>query len=189
MLLEFAIGAGQTVRFTELADFFRLLSTEDVVDVRFLRQSADVVEATAVSEGYGERFYERFDAFEITSSTAQTIKFVTRLGNVVQFDAPPTGDVNVLNVNGAHVNSRATVTSSAASTLLAAKASRRFLLIQNNDSSIALRVTCDGVDPTASQGIRIAAGGSLLIDAYPPTGAVKAIAESGAGVAVEVQEG
>jgi len=189
MLLTISIGAGATVKFVELADFFRLLSTQADVDVRFFREGADVVETPGVSAGYGERFSERFDAFEISSATAQTIKFVTRLGNVVQFDAPPTGDVNVVNVNGAHANTRATVLSSGVSTLAAANAARRFLLLQNNDASVALRVTCDGVDPTTTEGVRVEAGGSLLLDVYPPTGAVKAIAESGAGVAVEIQEG
>lgn len=189
MLITMTIGAGDTVRFVELADFFRLLATDAEVDVRFFRDGADVVEAPGVSEGYGEKFFERFDAFEISSATEQTIRFVTRLGNTVQYDAPPTGDVNVVNVSGAHVNSRATVLSSGVSTLRAANATRRFLLLQNNDSSVALRVTCDGSIPTASQGIRVEAGGALLLDAYPPTGEIKAIAESGAGVAVEIQEG
>lgn len=183
------LGAGETLRLRVPGDFLRLMTAAADVNLTYYRNGAEVAKAEGVRAGYAERMAGGFDEVYIYSASAQPVKLVIRLGGDVRYDRFE-GDANIANTAGAYVNSRATVLSSGVSTLVAASASRRYVLVQNNDSSVALRLTMDGVDPTTAQGIRIPAGGYWESPAlFAPTGAVKAIAESGAGVAVEVVAG
>lgn len=195
MYQRITLAPGVAQEFHEDADFFRVMaSAVSDLEIRFYQQGREVGHAEGVGAGYAERFIGGgFDKLRLVSATGSAVDFVVRLGNDVQFDAPPTGNVDVNNLpaeQGAHINGRAVVLASGVSTLLAANAARRFLLVQNNDLAVAVRITCDGTDPTAANGLRLMPGSSvMLLDRYPPTGAIKAIAESGAGCAVEVQEG
>lgn len=174
MLNTVVIGAGATVEFTERADFFRLMAASYEVDVFFYMAGAEVARSEGVGGGYAEQFEGGFDRVTIKSATAQTIKYVARQGNRVQYDTPPNGNVTVTNTGGAFTQAAATVTN-ASGQLLAANAARRYLLIQNNDSSGDIFVTLNGATATAALGAKIAAGGSLEVQGYAPTGAIFAI--------------
>ena len=70
-----------------------------------------------------------------------------------------------------------TVGTAAVAVVLAANASRKAAVIQNTGATNAVRVTLDGTDPTATKGILIAAGGSLLLSQpYCPIKVVRALA-------------
>lgn len=173
--IDVTLTAGQTVEFYEPGDFLRLLKADSPVKIEFYRNGAEISEADGVTTGYAEKLRTGdFDRIRITSATAQTISFVTRMGTDVFFDAPPTGSVTVQNVNGAFTQAPATVTSASAQ-LLAAKATRRYLLIQNNDSSGDVFVRLDGAAATLTNGIKIPAGASYEISNFVPTGAIMAI--------------
>lgn len=174
MLNTLTMSAGQTVEFAEAGDFFRLMSAAFPVDVFFYFRGAEVARSEQVSGGYAEQFAGNFDKLTIKSATAQTIQYVTRLGNRVQYDTPPNGNVTVTNTAGAFVNAAATVTSASAQ-LVAASASRRYLLIQNNDTSGNIFVRLDGVAATLTTGVKIVPGGSYELTNYCPTGAIFAI--------------
>lgn len=170
-----------------VGDFFRILSSSYTVDVYFYANGKEVARALAVSEGYAEDFAQPFDKFTIKNgATGQDIQVVARLGNRVAYDKTPVGDVNVLNTAGAFTQSEPAVTN-VASTLLAAKPLRRYLLVQNNDTGANLRVTLDGSTPTAAHGIKITPGGSLELSNYAPTGAVKVIADQATAVVTVVE--
>lgn len=189
MYIKQAISAGQRLEFTEASDFFRLLAAQSAVNLTFYRAGAEVGEALDVGAGYAETVAEGFDKVAITSPVEQTIQFVTRQGARVQYDTPPTGDVNVKNVNGAFTQTAATVTNSSAQ-LLAANAARRYVLIQNNDASGDVFVRVDGATATAANGIKVAAGGgSLVFENYAPTGAITAIGNIASNANVIVLEG
>lgn len=191
MYQRITLTAGVAVEFTEAADFFRLLqSVTDDVTLIFYQQGKEVSRAENIGAGYAERFVGgTFDKVRITSTGGGVIAFIARLGNDVRYDTPPTGDVNVSNVSGNIVRLSASVGWAAVTTLTPANAGRRYLLIQNNDTTNALRLRLDGTDPTTATGLRIPAGGYWESSPmYAPTGAVKLIAEAGA-VSVEGMEG
>lgn len=181
--------AGETKRLTIPGRFFLIMAAASAVDVSFFSNRQRLNETVKnVGTGFSFQARDSFDEVELTSAAAQTVTVLISDGRVEFASA-----VNVTNLpasNGAFTNSRATVLTSGVSTLLAANANRRAVLVQNNSLADAIRLTMDGVDPTAAQGIRIAAGGFWEAPAgYAPTGAIKAIAETGAGCAVEVVEG
>lgn len=173
--------------FTVPGRYFRLLSTVNPVDVYFYMKGQLIGQALQMLAGLAADGLD-FDRIEISTGGAEAVKFIVS-ASPIRYDRL-SGDMDINNTAGGYTNSRATVLSSGVSTLLAASATRRYCLVQNNDTSVAIRLTMDGVNPTASQGIRIPAGGYWESPAmFAPTGAIKAIAESGAGVAVEVVAG
>ena len=95
---DLTMAAGQTVEYFEPGDFFRLLKADTPVKVEFYRNGAEIAEAGSVTTGYAEKMrLGEFDRIRITSTGAQSVSFVTRMGNDVFFDAPPTGAVTVSN--------------------------------------------------------------------------------------------
>lgn len=191
MYQSVTLGAGVAVEFSDSADFFRMLkSPTDDVTVIFYRNGQELSRAENVGIGYAERFNNvAFDRVRISSAGGGVVRFVSRLGSDVRYDTPPTGSVAVANTGGTISRVAASVTSSAATTLSAANASRRYLLIQNNDSANYLRLRVDGTAATVSTGIRIPPGGYFESSPlFAPTGAISLIAESGT-IAVEAMEG
>lgn len=175
MFITTPISAGALLEFYEPADFFRLLEATDPVTVTYYKAGAEVAKAEGVGEGYAEEFDSgEFDRFTLYSATSQTLQFVARLGNKVGYDKPPNGDVTITNTGGAFTQSQKTVTN-ASGQVFAAKAARRYLLIQNNDASGDVYVTLDGTTATTAKGIKIAAGGSYECQNFCPTGAINAI--------------
>jgi hypothetical protein len=196
MIINTTLKANQAQEYTERADFFRLLDSTGPVEVRFYANGAEVARAEDVTEGYAEKFDAgEFDKIRISATANTTVHFVTRLGNVVNYDKPPTGDVNVLNfpaataVNGAFTHSVVAVATSNVQ-LLPAKANRRYLMIQNNDSVVDVWVRVDGVAATLGAGVKLVAGGtSLELQGYVPTGAVNAIGIGGSTANIQIVEG
>jgi hypothetical protein len=83
-------------------------------------------------------------------------------------------DVNILSIlnNGTFTQNDETVTN-AADTTIAANAARKYLLIQNNDTTGDLYVSLAGAaNPTAVNGFNILAGGSLELAAHVPANAI-----------------
>jgi hypothetical protein len=187
MYQKTTIGAGSRTEFIEASDFFRILAAQQVITVEFYLNGAKVAEAFDVGTGYAEKIPSGFDRIAITSATAQTIQFVTRLGGDVRYDQPPTGNVNIANTAGAFNQAQATVTTTSGQ-LKAANAARRYLLIQNNDSSGDIYVTLDGTTATTAKGIKLAAGSSMELSSYAPTGAINAIGSIASNANVVIVE-
>lgn len=187
MLLKTAIGAGARLEFYEQADFFRLLEAPAPVTVRFYRSGAEVASAEEIQGGYAEQFGGGFDRFTVESATAQVVQFVARLGNRVQYDIAPTGEVVVVNTGGAFSQVQHEVTTAAAN-LLGANPARRYLLIQNKALAGDVFVNLAGV-ATAGNGLLIVPGASLELSGYVCTGAVSAIGSVASNPDVVVVEG
>lgn len=78
----------------------------------------------------------------------------------------------------------------ASAQLLAAKPARKFLMVQNNDATANVYLNLSGAAATVEGGVKIAPGGSLLLDVATPSAAITAIADvATAGNAVTVVEG
>ena len=132
---------------------------------------------------------ELVDGIRITNLSGVPITGKITIGSGDIVDNAIAGSVSINDLQGPYTNGRDTVTSGAVVTLLPADAARRYVEVQNTDTGIYLRLTADGVDPTTSQGLRIAPGQSWHSPPnYAPTAAIKVIAESGS-VAVEYVEG
>lgn len=181
------IAAGETLEFRDVGDFFRILKSSIVLDVHYFRNGALIVDAEGVSAGYWEKFAEPYDQIKIVNRTAgpDTISIVSRLGNSVGYDMPPVGNVAVTNiphvitdnsVNGAFSHAQASVTN-ADNTILAASASRRYVLIQNNSAAAVLRVVLDGTAASATKGVRVQPGASLELPFWAATNAIRACME------------
>ena len=189
--IDVTLSAGQTVEYYEPGDFFRLLKASNPIKVEFYRNGAEISEAAGVTTGYAEKMrVGEFDRIRIYSATAQSVEFVTRNGADVYFDAPPTGDVTVQNVNGPFTHQSHTVTTTS-SQLRPANPRRRYLLIQNNDASTSadIYVEMDGADATSTTGVKIPPGGSYELAGFVPTGAITAIGFNATNSSVLTVEG
>jgi len=173
MLVTFKAGAGSLTEFQETADFFRLMKSEGPATVYYYAAGREVARAEAVTSGYAERFGREFDRVAIASAAAQSIQFVTRLGNVVSYDMPPTGLVTVENTGGAFRQDRVLCNGSAK--VAEANTRRRYLLLQNTSPTADMFVRLDGGSPaSATNGVRISPGGALEFSAFAPHGAIYA---------------
>jgi hypothetical protein len=189
MFNSFSLSAGQLIEFNEPGDFFRILAADAPVTVRYYYAGREIAEAEGVGAGYAEKFKAgTFDRLTIYSASAQALQVVTRLGSEVAYDEPPVGNVSVVNTSGAFTQAQATVTN-ASGQLLAAKATRRYLLVQNNDAAGVIYLALDGAAATVGRGIKIDPGGSYECAGYVPSGAVHAIGSVASNTAVVVVEG
>lgn len=175
MKVDTTIQAGKVLEFYEPGDFFRLMEALDPLTVRFYLQGKEVSQAQNVGEGYAEKFrVGSFDRVQIESATTQAIEFVIRLGQEVAYDKAPTGTVVLTGEQGAFTQAQKAVTN-ASGQLLAAKATRRYLLVQNNDATGVIYLTVDGGAATTGKGIKIEPGGSYECAGFAPSGAIFAI--------------
>jgi hypothetical protein len=127
-----------------------------------------------------------FETIQLRSASAQQVRFAYGSGEAGT--RRTAGSVNIANKRGGFTQAAANVTNASAQ-LLAANASRSYLLIQNNDASGDIYVTLDGGAATLAKGIKIAAGGSLELADFLPTDAVFAIGSIAANGNVVVVEG
>lgn len=185
-------SAGVALEFQEPADFIRLLETPaNDLTLIFYRNGAEVARASNVGEGYAERFAVPFDKVRISTEGGGLVEFVTRLGAQVAYDKPPTGSItgtvelgaaslaaletiNVVDVAGAYTQAQKTVTN-ASTQMLAANASRAYLLIQNNDATGIIYVNLTGAAATTLNGVKLGPGASLEIAGHCPSAAITAI--------------
>jgi hypothetical protein len=191
MLIKETFTAGQSKEFTEENDFFRVLEAKGEMTLIFYFNGKEVGRAEKVKEGYAEKFLiERFNRVVIKNEDMfqQTIQFVARLGHEVEYNKTPVGDVNITNTTGPFVHVQKTVTNASAE-LLAERPARRYLIIQNNDTSGDVYVTLDGTAATTSKGIKIAAGGSYECQNFNPSGAIYAVGSIASNANVVVVEG
>jgi hypothetical protein len=187
MHISTPMTAGQRIEFVEQSNFFRILDLAGFVNIEFYKNGGKVSEAIGITAGYAERFSDSFDKIAITSATAQTIQFVTRLGNEVRYDKAPVGNTTINNVASTFTNTQKTVTN-ASGTIVAANANRRYLLIQNNDASGDIYVRLDGVTATTETGLKIEAGASYELANLVPNGAITAIGSIASNANIVVVE-
>ena len=186
-----SLAAGDIQPFSVAGQYLRLQSGSSLA-IRFYRESLMVNESVNVSQGYAAKVPLGFDRFDVENLSGAAVDVQILIGTEgIEIDyAGDTGADSISSTPAATpAHSQHTVLASAASQLAAANASRKLLIVQNNGTDW-LRVRIDGTAPTAAAGIRIAPGGYWDLPAYLAGAAiVQAIAESGAGCAVEVIEG
>lgn len=189
MYQQMTLAAGVAVEFSEVSDFFRVLeSVPTDLELTFYRQGREIGKAASIQEGYAERFNEPFDKVRISSAVGGAVEFVMRYGSDVRYDKPPSGQISLIGQQGAFTQAAATV-GTASVQLLAARANRRYLMVQNNDTAGILHVEMDGGAATLAAGVRLMPGDCLEIQGYCPTGAITAIGTIAANSNIVVVEG
>lgn len=192
--MKATFSAGQRLQITGIGDFFRLLATVGAVTVEFYYQGREIAERVDIEAGFAEQFKNvQFDRVDITSATVQAVQWETALGSEIRYDrgaATISGTVGLdsATLRGAFTQAQATVTN-ASTSLAAAKANRRYLLIQNNDSSGAIFVTLNEVAATLLNGIKIEPLGSYEIQGFAPTGQIFAIGSIASNANCVIVEG
>lgn len=189
-IITAGFDAGETKQFALSGSYFEIIDATDPVDVFLLDRYGAQRGVMRQAEGSFHLRQSDFEQIQIVSATAQQIRFA--YGSAEAGTRRTSGVVDVSNmpaVSGAMARLSANVGSGAVTTLAAANAARRYVLVQNNDAAIYLRLRVDGTDPTTAAGLRIPPGGAWESPAgFAPTGAIKVIAESGT-VATEGLEG
>lgn len=184
--------------------YMRLIEAADLVTLEFFRGGVSIGTADNFMPGLAIEGLQ-FDAFTVTPSSAGKIVIVVgdapvkydRAAGTVTISGTPsvtisgTHDVAVASLvpcqfTGSNVQK--TVTSASAQ-LVAAKANRKYLLIQNNDAAGIIYVTFGGVAATTANGVKIPPGGSYELNCNVPTSEVRAIGSIASNASVVVVEG
>lgn len=182
--------AGQTVKFSDVGNFVRVLSANAGVTLRAFKNGQVISESKGVTTGYAEEFDENFEAVEVYSATAQTVQLVIRLGVKVYFDAPPSGNVSVTNLTPAQataINTNPAVTN-VSSLIVGANPAREYLLIQNKDDVGNIYIVF-GTGATIANGVKIEAGGSFELNCNIITSAIFAIGDIASNSNIVVVQG
>lgn len=168
------IGAGQTKKWTDAGNFFRLMQASGPVDVVLYRNGKVMAKAEQINASFYAKPDGGFDAVEVTSQTGQTIKVGIADGeggeNVLS------GSVTIQNNNGALTNTAKAIATTSQQ-LLAANPNRRYLLIQNKDTAGKVYVNLGGAAATVTNGLLIGPGGSYVAEIFAPNGAIYAIGD------------
>lgn len=174
--------------------YFVLLGCLNPCNVRFFKggkklELGDITGLLAgleVTLGELADFEAAFDRVEIDVTAADTVQ--VGIGNGQARYNRSQGNVAITNLTGSVTQTQKTVTSAAAE-LLAVKAGRRYLLIQNNDATGIVYLNLSGA-ATVGSGIKIAPGGSYVADAsFCPSNAISAIGSIASNANIAVIEG
>lgn len=176
-IFKLTLAANEVREVSLQGEYFELRTAASAIDVELLDRSGGVVSLIEQAQESDYVRPGRYETVRITNgATAQAVQFWYGSGDAGsrRFSGSVSGTVNIGNTSGAFTQAQATVTN-ASGQLLAANAARRYLLIQNNDTSGDIYVTLDGTAATTAKGLKIAAGGALELQGYAPTGAINAI--------------
>lgn len=130
-------------------DFLRLISSPDVVDVKFFRNGAEVHSAVGMDSGFWVKPAGGFDRVDVTSATAQTVKIMVGTGEGGYDQLPIDQAVTVTNTAAVSVGTSATA-------LVAQKMTRRGLRF-TNDGTVDVYIGGAGVT-VAGGAVKIAPG-------------------------------
>ncbi len=185
-IVSVTFAAGESRLFHLSGSYFELIDAPSTVDVILTDVNGAQRGRMLAAEASFNLKNTDFDTIQLTSATAQTVRFAFGSGEAGTRRAA--GSVNISNTAGAFTQAQATVTN-ASGQLLAAKSNRRYLLVQNKDASADLYINLSGVACTTANGIKIAAGGSYECQGFVPTGAVTAIGSVASNANVVTVEG
>lgn len=182
--IEIAIAAGERIPFQVIGDFFHLLETTSPVDIEFLKNGATQYAASGMEFGFFVRPSGGFTGLAFTSAVAQTFKIAYGLGDGGYNRT--TGSVQIIGQQGAFTEGRVSLTN-ANQAIIGANASRKYLMVQNNDAVAVMRVTLNGGAAMVGQGFRVQPGNMLELNGYQSTAAINAIMETATAAAANVE--
>lgn len=183
------VPAGSVDSLATKGNYIRLKTAPAGVTLRVQNQNGNddvsLVEGDAVNLG-------EFESLQLSHVEATAQSFTVTIGNGTRADSAKVGgSVAVSGLpdeQGAYTQAAETVTN-ASGLLVAANAARRVLLISNNSATGDIYVNLAGAAATVAAGHRIKAGDAMLLDRYPPSGAIYAIGSIASNPDVVVSEG
>lgn len=183
-LYTIKIPAGQAFELAAVGDYVRVRTS--AVDLKI--EQPDSGEDILVSQGDDFQF-EQFQRLRISHQDAaeQAVTLIVSKGKKAG-SAQVGGSITVAGQQGAFTSTQKTVTN-ASGQLAAAKAARRYLLVQNNDLTGIIYVNLSGAAATAANGIKVNPGGSIELQGYVPSGAITAIGSIASNANVVLVEG
>lgn len=176
----YTFTAGETKRLDIQGEFYKITAATGAVSVR---RDTGGSKISGLLPGQGER--AAFGHLVVTdeSGAANTITILCGAGEFID-DRP------VLVVPNGPVTHTAPAVTNASTTLLAAKGTRQFLYVQNNDGAGIVWLSLDGTAAvTGAPCIKLGPGQGIAFDNFVSTGAVKAIGSIGNNPNVSVIEG
>jgi len=184
-LYSINVATGQAFDLAAYGDY--VLVRSSAVDL--IIENTESGEKIEVSQGDDFQF-DLFSSLRISHSSGsdQPVKLVISTGKKAG-SAKVGGSVSVSTFpanNGAATQNRVSLTN-VNQQILAANAGRKYLLIQNNDTSAVMRVRIDGVAATAAEGFKIPAGGTFEFESFNVTGAINCIMETATGAVGNVE--
>lgn len=183
-------GVNETQRYNVAGRYLSVRGGSNLT-LRLIRNNAYLSDIFAgVNAGFqydgGDNGSEWFDAFEVTSPTAQALSIFSSLARVS--DA---GAISVLSMpidNGTATNTRLT-TYAGSIQVLPANPLRKSLILQNMDAAVDMMFRFDGGAASASWGVKVSPGQTLVLDKACPTGQVNVwSAITSAGNALQIVE-
>lgn len=175
------LAASATYSLLVQGQYFKILSATGAVNI-----VSDFGRLDGLTFGQGLE-NTPFSYLTITNATAATNTISLFVGDENFIDAI-TGSVQLIGQQGAVTQAAATVTN-ASGQLLAAKTTRKYLLIQNKDTAGDIYVNLAGSAATTANGIKVPAGGALEMSDYLPTAAIFAIGSIASNANIVVVEG
>lgn len=175
------IAAGEAYELTAPGDYLRIRSASVALTIE--TDKREIIEA---SQG---------DDFELSNFTRLRISHDSASEQVVKLlisDGKRAGSSQVsgnITLGGSSYSQDVATVTTASAELLPQNNDRRTLIIQNNSASGSVYVRLDGAAATAANGLKIAPGGSLVLDSNAPTGQVNAIGDIASNPSVIVIEG
>jgi len=182
-IYDFSMTAGGSFQLPVSGQYFRILTT--LGNVAVIGDTFGKLGPINRGQGMKETPYNRLTIVDVSgSANAGTIL----VSDADFIDQTLYGSITLEGQHGAFAQTQATVTN-ASGQLLASNTDRRYLLIQNNDTSGDIFVTLDGSAATVAHGIKIEIGASLEISQYLPTGQINAIGSVASNANIVVVEG
>ncbi len=184
---KFTIQPNEKLEFGVRGDTLRVISSS----AKLFFETKDGNSSFSLVEGEQAVFNgEAFYAIDIFHEQGAPVSIVLALSEKASIgSAKISGIVTISSLpanNGAATQSRVSLTN-VNQQILAAKETRKYLMIQNNDASAVMRVTIDGNAATAAQGFRIPAGGTFEFENFNVTGAINCIMETVTGAVGNVE--
>jgi hypothetical protein len=178
------LAAGVPTYFSKVGDYFHLLDTSSPIDVDFISDGAVDSRAQQMEFGFYAKPAKGYTGFILTSNLGQTVKIAVGVGDAGYNRV--SGSVQVIGQQGAITEGQVQLTN-ANQTIIAARASGKFAMVQNNDPAAVMRVTIDGAAASATRGFRLQPGQPMDFTVYNPTGAINACMETATAAAANCE--
>lgn len=177
------LTANGSYRLLVAGQYFKILSATGAV-----RVESEFGALSGLIAGYGLEDTP-FSYLYITDQSGATNQVSIVVGDEKFVDTRVTGSVTFGPLNTSFVGAASNVTNASAQ-VLAANASRKYLLIQNNAASGDIYIRLDGGVVTTANGIKISSGGGAYeLSTVVPSGAITAIGSVALNPDVIIVEG
>ncbi|MDD2932748.1 MAG: hypothetical protein PHO76_02575 [Methylotenera sp.] len=187
--LTLNIKSGQTEELPIRGDGLRLVSANVPIYFKSIEGDMDFYLEQGEQALFDEKIFKRMQVFH-ASGVDQTITITVSEGSrfngaKISGSVSIMGDVTPVRATGA--NTQKTVTN-ASTEMVAANASRSYLLIQNKDTAGNIYINF-GAEATVGNGLKIDAGGSYELNGNMLTAAIFTIGDIGSNANIVVIEG